>query len=959
MERLKWWMGMLVAAVVWGAGTALAGQEMATARGMQKLVFDANGGTCNTGYDYYTQGEPYTFLPEAVWSGHEFLGWFTAASGGMQVTEAQTVTAVAERTLYAHWAEAQGASAVVNGVTWRYSVANGKATVTGAEPAVGDLTIPATLAGYPVTRIGAETWEGDGAFEWCTGLTSVTIPSSVPLIGYRAFVHCTGLKSVSIPDGVTFIGPEAFDGCIGLTTMALPASVTLIGDTAFDGCSGLKTLYVPAAWKGTDILVDVLIPGGCTVVYGLPSSQLELAGTERSFTADAANGKLVGVTANVPWTAAANVSWLTVTTASGTGNGNLTYNVAANTGTGSRTGIITVSGGGITRTYTVTQDGPQQVVVFDGAGGTPDVACRTNAIGLAYGPFPSATWEGHTFLGWSSHREGGTEVLATDIVPAWSPRTLFAHWSEIPSPQAASVVVNGVTWRYSVANGKATVTGAEPAVGDLTIPATLAGYPVTRIGAETWEGDGAFEWCTGLTSVTIPSSVPLIGYRAFVHCTGLKSVSIPDGVTFIGPEAFDGCIGLTTMALPASVTLIGDTAFDGCSGLKTLYVPAAWKGTDILVDVLIPGGCTVVYGLPSSQLELAGTERSFTADAANGKLVGVTANVPWTAAANVSWLTVTTASGTGNGNLTYNVAANTGTGSRTGIITVSGGGITRTYTVTQDGPQQVVVFDGAGGTPDVACRTNAIGLAYGPLPSATWAGHALLGWFSHRVGGTEVLATDIVPAWTPRTLFAHWTTEQTVVFDANGGTTPEAQRTRTIGAAYGTLPAATRSGYLLLGWYTAVDGGTAVAAGNTVTAEATRTLYAHWKLSETRTTPVAVPSVWLDAHGFAQDSDQGYEAAANGTAANGMKVWECYVAGLDPAGTTEFTVKSISVVDGVPRVEWNPDLNKGGTKTERSYRLLGKKNLGDKDWTDVTDVPNPGAADWRFFRVRVAMPTKR
>ncbi|MGN1443690.1 MAG: leucine-rich repeat protein, partial [Acutalibacteraceae bacterium] len=51
------------------------------------------------------------------------------------------------------------------------------------------------------------------AFEYCTGLKSITIPNSVTSIGYSAFENCTGLTSVTIPDSVKKIGSEAFSGC--------------------------------------------------------------------------------------------------------------------------------------------------------------------------------------------------------------------------------------------------------------------------------------------------------------------------------------------------------------------------------------------------------------------------------------------------------------------------------------------------------------------------------------------------------------------------------------------------------------------------------------------------------------------------------------------------------------------------------------------------------------------------
>ena len=95
------------------------------------------------------------------------------------------------------------------------------------------LTIPSS-----VTEIGSY------AFEDCSGLTSLTIPSSVTSIGWYAFEGCSGLTSLTILSSVTEIGRETFMGCSGLTSLTIPSSVTSIGWSAFSGCSGLTSIYV-------------------------------------------------------------------------------------------------------------------------------------------------------------------------------------------------------------------------------------------------------------------------------------------------------------------------------------------------------------------------------------------------------------------------------------------------------------------------------------------------------------------------------------------------------------------------------------------------------------------------------------------------------------------------------------------------------------------------------------------
>ena len=97
-------------------------------------------------------------------------------------------------------------------------------------------------------------------------------------------------------------------------------------------------------------------------------------------------------------------------------------------------------------------------------------------------------------------------------------------------------------------------------------------------------GNCVFFDCRGLTSLTIPSSVTLIGWGAFEGCSGLTSLNISSGVTLIGDCTFEGCSGLTSLNIPSSVTFIDWGAFDDCSGLTSIYVypeKLPTLGTDI------------------------------------------------------------------------------------------------------------------------------------------------------------------------------------------------------------------------------------------------------------------------------------------------------------------------------------------------------------------------------------------
>lgn len=66
-------------------------------------MLDATGGTCVPAILEVTVGGTYAALPTPRKSNYIFDGWFTAASGGGQVTNATTVTSTVDHTLYSHW----------------------------------------------------------------------------------------------------------------------------------------------------------------------------------------------------------------------------------------------------------------------------------------------------------------------------------------------------------------------------------------------------------------------------------------------------------------------------------------------------------------------------------------------------------------------------------------------------------------------------------------------------------------------------------------------------------------------------------------------------------------------------------------------------------------------------------------------------------------------------------------
>ena len=138
---------------------------------------------------------------------------------------------------------------------------------------------------------------------------------------------------------------------------------------------------------------------------------------------------------------------------------------------------------------------------------------------------------------------------------------------------ADAVEINGICYNLVKKAKTAEVTSKPDSrySGKVVIPKTVTydgvKYSVTSIGVQ------AFYYCSGLTSITIPSSVTSIGERAFWGCSGLTSVTIPNSVTSIEYRTFYGCSGLTSITIPNNVTSIGTEAFRECSGLTSVNIP--------------------------------------------------------------------------------------------------------------------------------------------------------------------------------------------------------------------------------------------------------------------------------------------------------------------------------------------------------------------------------------------------
>lgn len=126
-------------------------------------------------------------------------------------------------------------------------------------------------------------------------------------------------------------------------------------------------------------------------------------------------------------------------------------------------------------------------------------------------------------------------------------------------------------------------------------------YPI-RTGTR-FIAQRAFAGCDQMTSITIPSTVEMLGDSVFQGCTSLESVVIPKSVTSIGKATFRDCSSLKTVTIPNSITVFVPDMFYGCTNLTDVYdyavepqnLPTRPKYGLGKATLHVPEGCLQAY----------------------------------------------------------------------------------------------------------------------------------------------------------------------------------------------------------------------------------------------------------------------------------------------------------------------------------------------------------------------------
>ena len=172
---------------------------------------------------------------------------------------------------------------------------------------------------------------------------------------------------------------------------------------------------------------------------------------------------------------------------------------------------------------------------------------------------------------------------------------------------AYDFMVDGIAYGFvsndSTAVQVVPISKTEYYTGDIVVPATVEhdgkSYNVTAIGMH------AFVFCSGMTSIELPSSIKTIEPGAFMNCYGLTSIDLPEGLESIGNLAFVACENLEKVTIPSTVQDIGYMAFNMNTKLRNITIP---EGVEV-IEYMTFSSCHALKDvvLPQS-LKAIGTE---------------------------------------------------------------------------------------------------------------------------------------------------------------------------------------------------------------------------------------------------------------------------------------------------------------------------------------------------------------
>ena len=493
-----------------------------------------------------------------------------------------------------------------------------------------NVTIPSKVGGKTVVALGFK------AFQNCSKLTTVTVPSTVTIIdgtftsctnlktvkgmanvtefGLMAFYNCKSLTSISLPKKLQKIGSDSFAYCEKLKKISIPASVTEIKGNAFAGCDNLTSIQTTSANKKYVSVNGILYDKNKTTLIACPAGKASVSTIQKSITSigiSAFSGckKLISIAVpskvkSIGAFAFSNCDSLkTISMPSGVKeigidafdycdslttvslpNGlteiksSLFYHCDKLKTINIPASVKTIAHSFIDRSNNVTKlnvnSKNKTFCTINGNIYSKDKKTLVLAAkGITTLSFPSKT----TAI--ADNACEGCRNLTKVTIPSriknfGSYCFLNTPWLYAQRRINSLVVKNGVLIDgMSCKNKLVNIPNGVKKVSKYAFYDNSYVEKVVIPASVSYIQEGAFYYCTNLKTVTVPDTVKGLGIAAFANCSKLENVKLGTGFPTLNEGAFYRCTSLKSIEIPHNVVNINTVAFEGCTNLSDVSLP--------------------------------------------------------------------------------------------------------------------------------------------------------------------------------------------------------------------------------------------------------------------------------------------------------------------------------------------------------------------------------------------------
>ena len=154
-----------------------------------------------------------------------------------------------------------------------------------------------------------------------------------------------------------------------------------------------------------------------------------------------------------------------------------------------------------------------------------------------------------------------------------------------------SETINGIT--YELINDNEAIVKSFGTLKDAVIPPMITKDEKTyKIIGVNVNSPSSYPDNSTLVSVTFGENINYVGEYSFMNFKSLKKVELNDGLVDIYNNAFNFCTSLQSIVIPSNVTSIGQSVFYN-SGIKTIYCNADAEDAPTLGNNAFPSGSVI------------------------------------------------------------------------------------------------------------------------------------------------------------------------------------------------------------------------------------------------------------------------------------------------------------------------------------------------------------------------------